>query len=427
MRTSLYTSEIPQIFLEFRDAINEKYWKNRVREIKNEIRGNKFLESYLIKENELAFSLNELSTIFHNQPSPQRHLIERNEFISALTFAVQVLDLLKEVNNQSKNALTRRVQGGFNNPVDLRALTLELSTTINFINRGYEISWPEMNETGRYDLFAESDVHQLEVECKLITANKGRKIHRREAIEFFSNIYKEIKYITKNLNVGLSVVITFPDRMPTAYKDKKILVKLISDQIILGQSEHLENGMHIDIKEYDSELINNIDLDENSESLRDGIDDITNTINREGMIFGDKGGSNVVMALKSKKDDTFLDAINQTLSESAKKQLTGTRPAILVIRFEDLTNEQIQSIAESDIHKSDNPSALQIKVSEFLNNPNRDHVVLVIFVSKDELSTKDVGVKSNSGVAYYFPNTKSPFWDDSIKNVYRIPDSENKE
>ncbi|MDR2128218.1 MAG: hypothetical protein LBP52_04010 [Burkholderiaceae bacterium] len=67
----------------------------------------------------------------------------------------------------------------------------------------------------------------VEVEYKSISEDKGRKIHRRDALEFFHLVASKLARICKTLKVGLSVVLTVPGRLPTSYTDRKALAELV--------------------------------------------------------------------------------------------------------------------------------------------------------------------------------------------------------
>jgi hypothetical protein len=64
------------------------------------------------------------------------------------------------------------------------------------------------------------------------------------------------------------------------------------------------------------------------------------------------------------------------------------------------------------------PTALRVKVSDFLASQGRDHVVGVGFISKGALRPASGGVTDSGGSAYVFPKRESPFWHSDFSGLF---------
>lgn len=53
----LHTKDIPRVFADFRDAIEERHWVNRSAAVRSDIRGHKHLQDLLERENDVALAL----------------------------------------------------------------------------------------------------------------------------------------------------------------------------------------------------------------------------------------------------------------------------------------------------------------------------------------------------------------------------------
>ena len=74
----------------------------------------------------------------------------------------------------------------------------------------------------------------LEVECKSISEDKGRRIHRRDALDFWGEVWPEVADIAQNLREGLAVVLTVPYRLPIDAGERAALVKEVVHEFWLG-------------------------------------------------------------------------------------------------------------------------------------------------------------------------------------------------
>jgi hypothetical protein len=85
----------------------------------------------------------------------------------------------------------------------MRGLRLELSAATHFARRARKFAWPEMTGEGTFDLLVQ-DVgpRGLEIECKAIPEDKGRKIHKREVLDFYRLLWPHIQSTVKGLSTG---------------------------------------------------------------------------------------------------------------------------------------------------------------------------------------------------------------------------------
>jgi hypothetical protein len=419
LQTELTTAEIPEIYQRFAHVVDDRHWKRRVAALKVDARGNRFLGRYLNAENSIAFALERCRILVAQHGVLLPGEVEKQDLYPAIGFAAQVLSMMDMSSPNEAERLRRRVHGALRKPDDLYALQLELSAATHFVRRGHTVVWPEMNGWGTFDLFVESIGNNgLEIECKSISDDKGRKVHRREALDFCNLLWPHLKPIKKGLAAGLSVVLTVPGRLPTEHKNRLTLAKRISQQILAGCSGKLEDGSDIRVSGFDVTSLGDVGNDGRPRTLRAVVDGVTTTQNREAMIIGTRVGGVFALVVQSMASDSFIDAVFDTLSTAAKKQVTGNRPAMLLVGFRGLSGEQLLSIADQDNNPEQQPSALRLSVSRFLSGQNRDHVVGVSFLSRSTLGSGRDGIVDSGGLAYSFPKRQSTHWHDDFNGLF---------
>lgn len=424
--TEIHAADIPAVYQRFADVVGARNWTHRVAQMKAAIKHNRFLEAYLYSENEIAFGLDRCGDLMKRYGGLLDDAVANNTLYPAISFAAQSLSMMDRATPVEAEHLRKRVAGALQNPNDMRALRLELAVATHFARRGHRLQWPEMVGGGTFDLLV-TDLGDdgVEVECKSVSDDKGRNIHRREALEFHHLMVGELAHIRKTLKIGLSIVLTVPARLPTRHAERQWLAKRVRQQIAAGHGAQLENGSDIRITEFNLARLGSIAKDRRVEVVRRVIEDVTGTQNREGMLMGTDAGGALAFVVQSAIEDDFMDATFKKLSDAAKRQLSGTRPAILIAGFDGLDAEQLMSIAQQDRDANQPPTALAIKVSRFLAVDYRNHVVGIGFLSRGALRPVTDSAVASGGMAYYFPKRASPFWHDDLGGLFdwrKVPD-----
>jgi hypothetical protein len=419
LKVEIHTEEIPTIFTRFRDIIDDSHWRKRVSLIKSEMRGNPFLRDYLIEDNYIAYafeSCSELKTRYGQIPPDE---IENRKLYPAISVAAQVLSIIDRSSTDQAHKLVRRIHGAFKNPDDMRAFQFELRAATHFLMRGHALIWPEMAGIGTFDLLV-SDIadNGLEVECKSVSSDKGRKIHRRDALEFHHLVSRQIKSTVQNLRSGLSIVLTVPNRLPTLIGDRQALAQNVKTSILSAMGGRCGDGADIRLTNFDVAMLGGLGSDGSTVITRAAIDKVTTTRNREAMVIGNESGGAIVFVLQSAADDSLLQYAFKTASESAKTQLTKSRPALFLAGLEDLKPEALIDVAQQDSNPEQESTALRREVSNFLLNEDRGHVAGFGFLSQSVLSERSQGVVSGSSSVYFFPNKESKFWHQDFEGLF---------
>lgn len=419
LKIDIHTNEIPEIFARFRDVVGERHWIKHVTSIKEEIRGHPFLKDHLHEENDIAITLNRLSDLFSRYGGLPMQEAENRSLYPAICFAAQTLSIMDRSTDLQRQRLIRRIHGAFKNPDDMRAIQLEMVAATHFARRGHSIIWPEMDGGGTFDLLIDGiGTGGLEVECKSASRDKGRKIHRRDALEFHHLLKPYFESASRHLRTGLAVVLTVPGRLPTSIKDKRQLAGRVVESIIAGQGIASNDGTDIRVSEFDMVELGNLGTSGNPTIPGDVIDRVTATSNRETMVVGNRNGGAVVFVLQSQQDDTFLRYVFNTLSQAAKSQVSKTRPALFLVGLLGLEMGGLLNVARQDLDPQQQPTALRVAVSKFLESQERDHIVGVGFLSLSSLVPKLDGVVESGGTAYYFPKRESRFWHQDFTGLF---------
>lgn len=416
---------IPKIFEEFSDVIGETSWTNPVQQKILHSQQNKFLCEHYAHESVIAFELATCTELVarHGQLLPSE--LSRLKLHQASTFAVQTLSILNGLPPKHHERFVARIRNALKNPDAMRGLLLELAVATHFARRGNKVLWPEFElhhpalAGSTFDLFIEDiGPNGLEVECKSVSHDRGRKFHTVEALNFQDRVKHKLEPFSKTIQTGIAVILTVPDRLPTAHADLDALAMRVREQVLANESKTFDDGASVRVVEFDIALLRDVDLIPDSPGIRAVVEKVTGTRNRDAMIIGRRNVGAIVFVAQSAGDDSLLDAVFKTASEAAKQQLTKTRPGILVLGFDGIEADELRSIAQQDHTKPGGPTALRKEVSKFLAGEARDHVVGVGFFSRAALIPQRDGSIDTVGAAYWFAKEESSFWHADFANIF---------
>jgi hypothetical protein len=297
----------------------------------------------------------------------------------------------------------------------LQAMQLETRIATHFLIRGLRVLFPELgNSSESFDLLVDDlGAAGLELEAKVVTRDKGRKIHYVESLHVLGPLVASSLVLgcAGQLRRGLSVRITVPNRLP---QDFDAFRDAIARQILTGESATLSDGTQIRLVDFDVSSLGAL-TNPPSQQMIDFVERLTGSINSHRAIVRPAGAVGVlVLTLDSLQRDSMLHETFSTFAESAARQLTGRRPAAFMATFEEIGSSALLEISH-DEGVQGNYSALAWQASEFLERSDFPHIVGVGFLSEPDYRSAE---SATGGVSYWFPKKISPFWDPSFSGMF---------
>lgn len=400
-------------------AIGAEHWQGAVARQEDAIRSNRFLGDYLRSEYAIAYQLDRLRKLVAGFGTVPHEVCNDPSIFPSMGFAAQVLGVLERSTVKQARTFVKRVRTAFSSSENMHGLRLELEAATHFARRGQRVAWHRVNNGGSFDLLIEDlGPSGLEVECKSISENKGRRIHRRDALEFWGEVWRDVAVITQNLRSGLAVVLTVPYRLPIDAVERVALAREVVAQILAGCGATLGGGAEVRIGPFDPAKFGAA-KDKGREEWRKAIDATTGTANREAVVYGNPAGGMLAFVMQSAVEDDVLDQVFATLDDSAARQFTRKRGALFWVALQGIDADQLLSLHEQDSDPGEQPTALRLRVSNFLSRAP-DHVVGVVFSSRSSLFPAVDGITESGGATNFFLKEQSPFWHASFRGPLRV-------
>lgn len=400
-------------------AIGAEHWQRAVARQEDAIRSNRFLGDHLRSEYAIAYQLDRLRKLVAGFGTVPHEVCNDPSIFPSMGFAAQVLGVLERSTVKQARTFVKRVRTAFSSSENMHGLRLELEAATHFARRGQRVAWHRVNNGGSFDLLIEDlGPKGLEVECKSISENKGRRIHRRDALEFWGEVWKDVAGIAQNLRSGLAVVLTVPYRLPIDAVERVALAREVVARILAGCGATLGGGAEVRIGSFDPAMIEAA-KDKGREEWRKAIDATTGTANREAVVYGNPAGGMLAFVMQSAVEDDVLDQVFATLDDSAARQFTRKRGALFWVTLQGIDADQLLSLHEQDSDPGERPTALRLRVSDFLSRAP-DHIVGVVFSSRSSLFPAVDGITESGGATNFFLKEESPFWHASFRGPLRV-------
>lgn len=376
----------------FLKLANAKQWKGRVVQLSRDANKSPFQAKIVADYHWLELALSEQMVIYeaNGRLAPDCVTIES---ITALYFAQTVMEVHHQLSASGRNVLEGRIRDGLKAKAGLASLYLEMSMARTLFDAGYQVEFSDMEGFGQFDLrFWKGDVHG-EVECKSLSCDAGRKIHREDFYRFIDAIGDLIQ--TRALSGSMEVLlITLKDRLPAdeqRQRDLREAAKLLMSDSTLMVIE--QDFFKITREDFDS-VMGNGSVSNESEFYG-----VCRTLygpncHVSGVMAPD--GICLVVMRSQRADDT-----SKPLLEAMKKattQFSGTRPAFIAVQFDD--------VLPSDLLLAHLRRRVGIISYYLFLEKDASHVMATCFSAYKGLVTSDVGI-GKPGFAV--PNPKPAF------------------
>jgi hypothetical protein len=317
-----------------------------------------------------------------------------------------------------------RVRGylvdGLQSEVGLAAFAHELAVAVHLWSAGFDVEFVDIEDRARFDLLAQKEGLRLEVDCKTASADVGRRIHRRRAIELFNRIQPNILERFSKPAVGRTLDIVLPGPLHGAESYMNAVASMVSDAITRNESLSIAEIADVSLGEFgiDDEPI----LFTNGPTS-EAIERIAKRLGRTNQhliwLGSPERQAAVVAIVSSREPDKVADGIYRALKKSAEGQFSGSNPALLAANLLDLTSGQLHELASG-------PSALGGIANRLFRGERREHLFGVAFVSPADTPTEAIDVYgaalSSRGMALFFRREGHPLSQDSRLVLFKRHD-----
>lgn len=278
----------------------------------------------------------EISSLIHLYRTKRK--LESDELDNRSWAALHFVKMVSEVYLHSRKRGKRALRGKLLDALKTKFSSLfqELEIARLLMEEGYNVDFPDLCSTANYDIhFAKAD-YEGEIECKSLSPDAGRQIHRRDFYRLMAPLEEEILNSLED-GVHQLLVVTLEARLPKQQAAQKELVSQIKAILtnpllteMVSAVGKIERFAWVDIFESTpclcfSEL----------EQL------LSSKFGKNLHVFGPiTETTSCQIVMRSEKEDDTSKPIVVALKK-ASQQLTGQKPGLIAIQFEEITPQDL--------------------------------------------------------------------------------------
>jgi hypothetical protein len=250
---------------------------------------------------------------------------------AGLHFAATVVEIHDQLSMRGQKVLLGRLRDALKAETGLAALYLEMDIAQRLMIGGFELEFPDLEGTGQHDLGFMKGGFAGEVECKSLSVDAGRKIHRKD-------FYRFIEAVTPAFQSQMSrkkreiLLVMLNDRLPANQMEQKDLRRSVTDMLLSDDQNKIEKPtFRIQRQDFDRHLPNVPITDQGV--LNSACQSEYGQNCHAAGAMTDHAGCLIVMR-SDKEDDTskpLLEAMRKAAS-----QFTGSRPAFIAVQFDEI-------------------------------------------------------------------------------------------
>ncbi len=417
-------SEIPRLYRDLVAITGWRPWQSRIAALVQNIRDNPLIEDYVSDRYTLEWEMSKL----HRRIQAGRPLTQPRTYeeYCLYSFMAMIAKSHRMLTPTGQNNLSGMLRSALDNESGLATLQHEMIIAAALLSKDFDITFSDIESGGGFDFLAKKSGIELEVECKTHSADIGRKVHRRQLYQFGGEILPLLNSALTLRSGGQFARVILPGRLDGKTQKLQVLSACLKTVFEQGISFSGPDPCRIEYRSFNlagSPFEASDPQDVEKTALRRFITDSLGHPAHNILAKVDPGNAAVVVSIESIQPDNVTESIENQLKKLVKRQLTGSRPGLICVRFVDITEDQLLEIAQYD--KDEGASSLRRMTSNLFDREDWRQVHTVsyfapghaTYFSSQSGETTTTHTRE-SGSAYVFVNEDHELAADSRLRIF---------
>ncbi|MBI2253384.1 MAG: hypothetical protein HYU58_02060 [Proteobacteria bacterium] len=266
--------------------------------------------------------------------------------IKLYNMALSANEIHARLSASGKRNLVSSIRKALNSEFGFGPFAFEMQIAIHLMRRGFDVTCHDMEEGGGFDFLAIKDGLELEVECKHISGDVGRRIHRRRLLQLGELLFPQVDAVLDQLEGGIWVDVILADRLTGTVEDHRTIVSGIV--AVVRRDNEVDNQIcQITARRRaynpghsvfgNPQRVTTDDIAQFFEVPRD-------FFNSNILVLLRPSRAVACINIKCEQGDIVLEKIGRRMAEDANRQFTKQRPAMLCAHLSDLKREHLSEI-----------------------------------------------------------------------------------
>lgn len=419
--TNADPKKLPEYFKQFIEMTGWREWKRQLESLNEQVRQNPLMARFIRERFGLELALGE---ILRYQKKTGRYLWppKTPQQFRLHSFIGMVARVYPQLSPLGQNRLAGMVRDAFNQANGLGPLAFEMHTAAHLMARGFDVYFHDIEKGGGFDFEAIKNEVGMEIECKLISADIGRKIHRKRLYQISLVLYPILKKANSQPDTGRLVRILLPNRLDGNTEQHRGIADAMERALTAGHSVHEETLCKITVEKFsiaDSPFSTSAPEEITDDQIENYMKDRFGIEDRNLLTVWNPSQGVISVLIESEKPDAVLKGIVRQLKDSSRDQLTGRRPGVLCVYFADFTEEELLSLARHE----EAGTGLQAGATHILERRPNVHTLAftaagTVTVRRAQQGNLRRTTTQEIGPAYTFFNPNHPQFEDSRYKVF---------
>jgi len=246
---------------------------------------------------------------------------------AAVNFAGTVVEVHRRSSPKGQKQLEGRLRDALNATTGFAALFLEMDLAQRLIDQGCDVEFPDLEGRANYDLAFSREDFIGEVECKSLSADAGRQIHRKDFYRFVDALRPAIERRSAGATGDL-VLITLAGRLSSA-QDKQAILLRAAEEVLGGKTPANRKDQLFRVERYTVKEVLGTSVRTSEEVQSRCTARFGPNLHIAGALTAPGEGCLVVMR-SEKEDDTSTPQLEAM--RKAASQFSGKRPAFIAMQ-----------------------------------------------------------------------------------------------
>jgi hypothetical protein len=360
-------------------------WEKRLVALGQQVKENPLLKGHFAERYALELEMGKL----HRNVRLGRKikLPKTYQAYALLSFIAMIARTYDRLGAEGQRRLAGMLRSALDDEYGLAPVQHEMNVAAHLMSKGFDVTFSDIESGGGFDMLAVREGVEIEVECKTHSADIGRKIHRRRLYQLGGCMLSKLESALARRDGGQLAQIKLPKRLDGIDRHLRDISECLDSVLREGISFAGPEPCAIEYRTFSltggpfgTTNPSGLEMEVARQYLQE---EIGHPIGDALTLFRPSYGA-VVVTVESAQPDRVIDGLVRQLKRLAKRQLTGTRPGLICVRFSDITEDELLELAEGD--KAGGASSLQRATSMLLNRPDWRNVHTLAYVVPGHLN-----------------------------------------
>ena len=322
---------------EFIELAGRELWDKRISELRKFGFRSPYCERILSDYHWVELTLADELAVRNSEGSSHQSKPPDPVSSRALRFCQAIVETYRSVSEFGHKSLQGRIRDALQSPMGFSSLYQEMDMAGQLISRGYEVTMPDLDGTGNADLSFTKDFLRYELECKSLSADAGRKIHRRGFYEFMDAISPDLLFRARVSGAREIIAITLEDRLPTHSSERGKLLDA-ARQICRGDERTISGaGFNIARESYSKFFSDFPPMSEKQFYVQ-----VKNIFGQSCHVAGNQTDfGRCILVMRSNKPDDHSKPQLEAM-KAAAKQLSPLLPGFIALQYNDVSSTDLR-------------------------------------------------------------------------------------